>query len=147
MKEQCCSRWHEVKWKIAQKFLIFMTVTKRDIRHNWKMLCKTVSIIQQCHTCLSRSNVFLETGLYTFKLLCKLFLVLTVKYTDLKMITFWLCFIIITNFYVVFFLALISFTYALVVVRWEENMPNDITTKTDPQKIWHKQKRLMTRQP
>ena len=73
MKEKCCSRWHEVKWKIAEKFLIFMTVTKRDIRHNWKMLCKTVSIIQQCHTCLSRSNVFLETGLYTFKLLCKLF--------------------------------------------------------------------------
>ena len=51
MKEKCCSRWHEVKWKIAQKFLIFMTVTKRDIRHNWKMLCKTASIIQQCHTC------------------------------------------------------------------------------------------------
>ena len=61
MKEKCCSRWHEVKWKIAQKFLIFMTVTKRDIRHNWKMLCKTVSIIQQCHTCRDQT-CFLKLG-------------------------------------------------------------------------------------
>ena len=134
MKEKCCSRWHEVKWKIAQKFLIFMTVTKRDIRHNWKMLCKRVSIIQQCHTCLDQT-FFLKLGFTPSNNYVNWFS------------AFLLCFIIIPIFYAASFLTLISFTYALVVVRWEENMPNDITTKTDPQKIWHKQKRLMTRQP
>ena len=146
MKEICCSRWHEVKWKIAQKFLIFMTVTKRDIRHNWKMLCKTVSIIQQCHTCRDQTCC-LKLGFTPSNNYVNWFLVLTVTHTDLKTTEFWLSFIIVPIFYATSFLTFISFTYALVVVRWEENMPNDITTKTDPQKIWHKQKRLMTRQP
>ena len=77
MKEICCSRWHEVKWKIAEKFLIFMTVTKRDIRHNWKMLCKTVSIIQQCHTCRDQT-CSLKLGFTPSNCYVNCFLVLTV---------------------------------------------------------------------